>query len=88
MKKGGVLNLYFFRSHSAMIQSLGQHHLVEAWCDGYRRAWCAYYSHLPTTDRERALLEFELERAVTGKTEASDQGGRLAHPQRPQRVLH
>ncbi|MEA3640267.1 MAG: hypothetical protein VBE63_10020 [Lamprobacter sp.] len=60
----------------------------DAWCDGFRRAWRHYYSRLPTTDLDDALLEFELHRTLEGHHKAEDDGDRIAAVDRPSRHLH
>ncbi|MEA1053192.1 hypothetical protein U5801_25780 [Lamprobacter modestohalophilus] len=46
----------------------------EAWCDGFRLAWCDWYARLPPTELDDALLEFALSRALQGNDLSGDTG--------------
>ncbi len=51
---------------------------LDAWCDGFRLAWRAWYASLPSTELDSLLLEFALTRALQGADNTGD--ARRARP--------
>lgn len=61
---------------------------LDAWCDGFRRAWWSWYAGLPTTELDKAALEHALTRALQGADNTGDAKGTFAADERQTRRMH